>query len=82
MELTRRFVFKGYASAISGLLYVPRTTVIETAGGTSALGIAGGRARSELNASSFGDAVRVGSATTLAEGLFDDEAQARAVVSH
>jgi hypothetical protein len=82
MELTRRFLYKGYASAVSGLIYVPKAAVIDMDGATSALGIAGGRARSEIAARSFGDAVRIASATTLAEGIFDDEKQARAVVSH
>ena len=82
MELTRRFLFKGYASAVSGLIYVPKMTVIDMDGATSVLGITGGRARSEIKSRSFGDAVRIASATTLVEGVFDDEKQARAVVSH
>jgi hypothetical protein len=82
MELTRRFLFKGYASAVSGLIYVPKTAVIDTVGATSVLGIAGGRARSEIAATSFADAVRIASATTLVEGVFDDAKQAKAVVSH
>jgi hypothetical protein len=82
MELTRRFVFKGYASALSGLIYVPNVSVVDlSAGGSCALGIAGGRARSDAKDLAFGDAVRVGSATTLAQGVFDDEKAATAVVS-
>ncbi|HEX5107494.1 MAG TPA: hypothetical protein VFV95_03575 [Vicinamibacterales bacterium] len=82
MQLTRHFRFKGYASALSGLLYVPRTTVIDLDCGSCALGVTGGRARAEVKSKSFGDAVRIASAATFAEGLFDDEKRARAVVSH
>ena len=82
MQLTRHFRFKGYASALSGLLYVPKTTVIDLDCGSCALGVMGGRARAEVKSKSFGDAVRIASATTLAEGVFDDEKRARAVVSH
>jgi hypothetical protein len=81
MEITRRFLFKGYASALSGLIYVPSTSVIDVDCGSSALGIAGGRARSAIRDKSFAQAVRVESAATFVEGLFDDERQARAVVS-
>lgn len=82
MELTRRFVFKGYASALSGQLYVPKTTIIDLDGGSCALGLAGGRSRSEVQSKSFGDAVKIGAAASWCEGIFDDEKRARAVVSH
>lgn len=82
MELTRRFVFKAWSSALSGLIYVPRTAPIEVDCGSSALGVAGGRARSALRAQSFAGAVSLESATTLTEGVFDDERLAKAVVSH
>jgi hypothetical protein len=83
MELTRRFVFKAYASALSGQIYVPSTNPVDVECGSSALGVAGGRARSEMKGGRFGgDAVRVESATTLCEGRFDDEKRAKLVVSH
>lgn len=82
MDFHRRFDFTAFSSALSGLIYVPATTAVEVDCGSSALGITGGRARSELRDRTFADAVRVASATTFAEGVFDDERLARAVVSH
>jgi hypothetical protein len=81
MNLTRRFVFRGNSSAISGQIYRPKTIIVD-ASGASALGVSGGRSQAQLKAQSFGDIVKFGSAATFAEGLFDDEKTARAVSDH
>jgi hypothetical protein len=80
MDLTRRFVFRGHASALAGQIFRPQTIIVDL-DGASALGVSGGRSQSRLAGRSFGDIIRFSSATTLAEGLFDDEALARDVTN-
>ena len=75
MEIKRRFVFEGDAAAYGGRLVRPADIVIEARGG-SALPVTGGRCRSDLQPARFGDFIQVGSASTSAEGLFDDLKQA------
>lgn len=82
MDLTRRFVFRGNASAIAGQIYRPRTIIVDVNCGASSLGLSGGRSQSKIGGASFGDIITFGSAFTLAEGLFDDEKQAAAVTDH
>jgi hypothetical protein len=82
MDMTRRFVFRGNASAIAGQLYRPRTIIVDVNGGASSLGASGGRSQAKINGVSFGDIIKFGSAFTFAEGLFDDEKQAAAVTDH
>jgi len=82
MDLTRRFVFRGNASAVAGQIYRPRTIIVDVNGGASSLGVSGGRSQSQIGGASFGDIIKFGSAFTLAEGLFDDEKQAAAVTDH
>ena len=82
MDLTRRFVFRGNASAIAGQLYRPKTIIVDVNGGASSLGVSGGRSQSKIDGASFGDIITFGSAFTLAEGLFDDERRAAAVTDH
>ena len=82
MDLTRRFVFRGNASAIAGQLYRPKTIIVDVNCGASSLGVSGGRSQSKINGASFGDIITFGSAFTLAEGLFDDEKQSAAVTDH
>ena len=82
MDLTRRFVFRGNASAIAGQIYRPKTIFVDVNGGASSLGVSGGRSQSKIDGASFGDIIKFGSAFTLAEGLFDDEKQAAAVTDH
>jgi hypothetical protein len=82
MDLTRRFVFRGNASAIAGQIYRPKTINVDVTGGASSLGVSGGRSQSKIGGASFGDIIRFGSAFTFAEGLFDDEKQAAAVTDH
>jgi hypothetical protein len=81
MELTRRFLFRGNASALSGLFYRPNTVIVDMPGASS-LGVSGGRSQAQIQGRSFGDVIRFGSAMTFAEGLYDDEKQARAVSDH
>jgi hypothetical protein len=75
MDIKRRFVFHGDAAAYGGRLVRPVDIVIEARGGSS-LPVTGGRCRSELQPVQFGDFIRVGTASTFAEGLFDDVKQA------
>jgi len=78
MDLTRRFYFRGNASALSGLFYRPNTVIVDLPGASS-LGVSGGRSQSEIAGLAFGDVIRFGSAKTFAEGVFDDVSLATAV---
>ena len=78
MEIERRFVFRGNATAVGGRISRPKEIVIES-GGASSLTVTGGRSRGRMKRTRFGQFVTVGSATTLAEGLFDDRQKARAL---
>src|SRR5262245_37362200 len=81
MELTKRFLFRGNASALSGLFYRPSKVIVDMPGASS-LGVSGGRSQSRIQGASFGDVMRFGSATTLAEGVYDDDKLATAVTNH
>lgn len=81
MELTRRFLFRGNASALSGQFFRPKTVIVDL-DGASSLGVSGGRSQAQISARSFGDVIRFASATTFAEGLYDDEKLAKAVSNH
>lgn len=81
MDLTRRFVFRGHASALAGQIFRPKTAIVDL-NGASALGVSGGRSQSRIEGRSFGDVIRFSSAMTIAEGLFDDERLARDVTNH
>ena len=52
MDLTRRFVFRGNASAIAGQLYRPKTIIVDVNGGASSLGVSGGRSQSKIDGTS------------------------------
>ena len=41
MDLTRRFVFRGFASALAGQFFRPRKVIVDLEGGSS-LGVSGG----------------------------------------
>lgn len=71
MELTRRFVFRGNASAFGGRIVRPDDVVLEMPGASS-LGVAGGRSVARIPRTQFKRFVSFESAATLAEGLFDD----------
>jgi hypothetical protein len=74
MDIRRRFVFRGNAAAIGGRIVRPKDLVIES-GVASSLTTVGGRSQSKGGALQFGDFVSYGSASTLAEGVFDDFAK-------
>lgn len=80
MQIERRFVFRGNATPVGGRISRPKELVIE-AGGASSLTVSGGRSRGALKATRFGEFAAIKSAETLAEGLFDDPAKARALTS-
>ena len=71
MDMTRRFVFHGDACAFSGRIVRPVDIVLESKG-SSTLPVTGGRLRSQVPRTRFGKFVRIGSSSTLAEGLFDN----------
>jgi len=71
MVPTRRFVFRGNAAAFGGRIVRPKDITLE-AGGASVLTVAGGRSAWSARDLSFGDTVRIKSAMTFAEGVFDD----------
>ncbi len=77
MDLTRRFVFRGNASAFGGRLYRPKDIILEVPG-ASCLSVVGGRSRSSMRSLKFGGIIKIGAASTLAEGLFDNTKQALA----
>jgi hypothetical protein len=81
MQLTKQFLFRGNASALSGLFYRPKTVIVDMPGASS-LGVSGGRSQAQIEGRSFGDVIRFGSAMTFAEGLYDDEKLASAVSDH
>src|SRR6185503_6931842 len=81
MELTKRFLFRGNASALSGQIFRPKTVIVDIEGASS-LGVSGGRSQAQIKGRAFDEVIRFGSAMTLAEGLYDDEKQARAVTNH
>src|SRR5262245_37188149 len=82
MDLTRRFVFRGNASAIAGQIFRPKTIIVDVSGGARSLGGSDGRSQSQISGAAFGDIIKFGSAFTLAEGLFDDQKHAAAVTDH
>lgn len=82
MELTRRFVFRGNASAYGGQIYrrqdmALRKAVTLVTGATSSLTVLGGDSSGNSTAARFLDGfVRVGKAGTFATAAFDDFKQA------
>lgn len=82
MELTRRFVFRGNASAYGGQILRRQDTTLRkpeilTTGATSSLTVLGGASSGRSKATSFLDGfIRVGEAGTEATATFDDFKQA------
>lgn len=76
MEIERRFVFRGNATAVGGRISRPKELVID-AGGASSLTVSGGRSQGKLGRTRLGEFGSVRSAVTLAEGLFDDRTKTR-----
>jgi hypothetical protein len=71
MEPRRRFIFRGNAAAIGGRIVRPKDLMIES-GVASSLTVVGGRSRAQATQSRFGEWISFSSASTLAEGVFDD----------
>jgi hypothetical protein len=76
-ELRRRFVFRGNAAAFGGRFVRPDDVFLEMPGASS-LGVIGGRSVSTFSgpAEKFKGYLSFESASTFAEGKFDDRAQA------
>src|SRR5215467_12407463 len=74
MELRRRFVFRGSAAAFGGRIVRPKDIVLE-APGASSLPVTGGRSVARIPRTAFEDFFSVESASTFAEGRFDDAGQ-------
>src|SRR5215831_6148874 len=74
MELRRRFIFRGSAAAFGGRIVRPKDIVLE-APGASSLPVTGGRSVARIPRTAFEDFFSVESASTFAEGRFDDAGQ-------
>jgi hypothetical protein len=81
MELGRRFVFRGNAAAFGGRIVRPDDIVLEMPG-ASALPVTGGRSVSKIGRTQFKEFASFDSASTFAEGLFDDRQGAIALSNH
>jgi len=81
MDLGRRFVFRGNAAAFGGRIVRPDDIVLEMPGASS-LPVTGGRSVSRIGRTQFKEFVSFDSATTFAEGLFDDRQAAIALSNH
>jgi hypothetical protein len=73
MEHRRRFIFRGNAAAFGGRIVRPTDLVIEAPG--SSLPVTGGRSVARIPRTAFEDFFSVESASTFAEGRFDDARQ-------
>jgi hypothetical protein len=74
MELRRRFIFRASAAAFGGRIVRPKDIVLE-APGASSLTVTGGRSVARIPPTAFEDFFSVESASTFAEGRFDDVGQ-------
>jgi hypothetical protein len=74
VKLKPHFLFHANAAAIGGRIARPKDLPIETPAASSLSG-AGGRSISRADKGTLGDIVQFGSASTFAEGLFDDLAK-------
>lgn len=81
MELTRRMVFRGNAAAFGGRIVRPSDVVLEMPGASS-LPVTGGRSIARIPRTQFKNFVSFESASTLAEGLFDELKGAIALSNH
>jgi hypothetical protein len=71
MDHPLRYVFHSHAAAFGGRIVRPKDLVLE-AGGASALLVTGGRSVAKLERTQIDEFFEVESATTLAEGFFED----------
>jgi hypothetical protein len=81
MENRRRQIFSAHAAAFGGHIIRPKDIVLE-APSASALTVVGGRSVGRIAATEFGDFFKIRSATTFAEGLFDDRKAFLALTNH
>jgi hypothetical protein len=73
MEHRRRFIFRGNAAAFGGRIVRPKDIVLEAPG--SSLPVTGGRSIARIPRTAFDDFFSVESASTFADGRFDDAGQ-------
>jgi hypothetical protein len=71
VKLKPRFLFHANAAAIGGRIAKPKDLAIDTPAASS-LAAAGGRSTSKAENGRIGEVIQFGSASTFAEGLFDD----------
>jgi len=71
LKLKPRFLFHANAAAIGGRIARPKDLPIDTPAASS-LSAAGGRSTAKADKGRIGDVIQFGSASTFAEGLFDD----------
>jgi hypothetical protein len=71
MDHPLRYVFHSHAAAFGGRILDPKDVVLE-AGGASALVVTGGRTVSRLGPTKIDEYFEIESASTLAEGSFED----------
>ena len=71
MKLKPRFLFHANAAAIGGRIARPKDFPIDTPAASS-LTAAGGRSTAKAEKGRIGEVIQYGSASTFAEGLFDD----------
>ncbi len=83
-DVSRRFVFHGAASALSGRVYRPRTVAgVIASPASSAITVAGGLSRSDVTKRTrIAPWLTIGGASTVAEGGFDDLKQAIEMTWH
>jgi hypothetical protein len=74
MTFKPRFVFHANAAAMGGRIGKPKDILIDS-GAASSLTAAGGRSIAKTAKGSVGDQISFGSASTSAEGSFDDLAK-------
>lgn len=81
MELTRRLIFRGNAVAFGGRIVRPEVLPLEMPG-ASCIPVTGGRTVSRIPRTRFKNFASFESASTLAEGWFDDVEGAIALSNH
>src|SRR5438270_11585673 len=81
MDTRHRFVFHAHAAAFGGHIIRPKDIVLE-APGASALPPTGGRSVARIPRTQFDDWFGVESASTFAQGLFEDRHQFREFTHH
>src|SRR5262249_38848831 len=81
MEWARRFIFHGNAAAFGGHIIRPKDIVLE-ATGASSLPVTGGRSIARIPRTQFDEFFAIDSASTFAEGLFEDRHQFLALTNH